>query len=74
VSQKPSTAPASTIPTTPAATSRPMRTSGYVRLAALVSELCPKCQAGNHDRAVNVWRVADSLGVHYECDVCAYEW
>lgn len=48
---------------------------GYAKIPAPPFDLCPKCHASNHDRAVVVWRVAyvdgEAMG---ECDCCAYSW
>jgi hypothetical protein len=43
-----------------------------VRAPALNDEVCPKCGAANHDRAVSLWRVADERGLHWQCDCCSW--
>jgi hypothetical protein len=74
VSPQPSTASTSTTTTTPEPTSRPMRTSGYVKIPAPDIDLCQGCGASNHGKAIALWRVADERGPHVECDGCGASW
>lgn len=48
--------------------------SGYLKVPALLHEVCPRCSASNDPVRTSVWRVADERGLHFECDVCAHEW